>query len=245
MDWKIEFNGRLQRDEIPEIPVDAVREALTNAYAHRCIESGQSVEIAVYRSFIDIYSPGKFPEGLTPEMFITEAIPPVRRNPLLTRTLYYSQDMESFATGLKRIQDACDEAGCRVEYKATEYGFTVRFHRHCGNGWNQYPTDSSDTAPLGEPINAPGTVAVGTREGKVDTHEGRVGTHDKTEQTNHSACSSRILQMISENNRISRKETAKTLSVSERTIQRILNTMPLVRYAGSGNNGHWELVEKE
>ncbi len=245
MDWKVEFNGRLQRDEIPEIPVDAVREALTNAYAHRCIESGQSVEIAVYRSFIDIYSPGKFPEGLTPEMFITEAIPPVRRNPLLTRTLYYSQDMESFATGLKRIQDACDEAGCRVEYKATEYGFTVRFHRHCGNGWNQYPTDSSDTAPLGEPINAPGTVAVGTREGKVDTHEGRVGTHDKTEQTNHSACSSRILQMISENNRISRKEMAKTLSVSERTIQRILNTMPLVRYAGSGNNGHWELVGKE
>ncbi len=245
MDWKVEFNGRLQRDEIPEIPVDAVREALTNAFAHRCIESGQSVEIAVYRSFIDIYSPGKFPEGLTPEMFITEAIPPVRRNPLLTRTLYYSQDMESFATGLKRIQDACDEAGCRVEYKATEYGFTVRFHRHCGNGWNQYPTDSSDTAPLGEPINAPGTVAVGTHEGKVGTHEGGVGTHDKTEQTNHSACSSRILQMISENNRISRKEMAKTLSVSERTIQRILNTMPLVRYAGSGNNGHWELVEKE
>ncbi len=266
MDWKVEFNGRLQRDEIPEIPVDAVREALTNAFAHRCIESGQSVEVAVYRSFIDIYSPGKFPEGLTPEMFITEAIPPVRRNPLLTRTLYYSQDMESFATGLKRIQDACDEAGCRVEYKATEYGFTVRFHRHCGNGWNQYPTDSSDTAPLGEPINAPGTVAVGTREGGVGTrkdevgtrkdgvgtrkdgvgtHEGGVGTHDKTEQTNHSACSSRILQMISENNRISRKEMAKTLSVSERTIQRILNTMPLVRYAGSGNNGHWELVGKE
>ncbi len=245
MDWKVEFNGRLQRDEIPEIPVYAVREALTNAFAHRCIESGQSVEIAVYRSFIDIYSPGKFPEGLTPEMFITEAIPPVRRNPLLTRTLYYSQDMESFATGLKRIQDACDEAGCRVEYKATEYGFTVRFHRHCGNGWNQYPTDSSDTAPLGEPINAPGTVAAGTHEGKVGTHEGKVGTHDKTEQTNHSAYSSRILQMISENNRISRKEMAKTLSVSERTIQRILNTMPLVRYAGSGNNGHWELVGKE
>ena len=51
--------------------------------------------------------------------------------------------------------------------------------------------------------------------------------------------------MISENNRISRKEMAKTLSISERTVQRVLNTMPHVRYVGSGNYGHWELIEKE
>ena len=106
-----------------------------NAFGHRLIESGQSVEVAIYRSFIEIYSPGKFPEGMTPEMFIREIRKPIRRNPLITRTLYYSKDMESFATGLKRIQDACDEAGCMVEYYGDNYGFTVRFYRHCGEGW--------------------------------------------------------------------------------------------------------------
>lgn len=135
MDWRVEFNGGLERDEIPEIPVDAVREAIINAFAHRIVESGQAVEVAVYRSFIEISSPGKFPEGMTPEMFIKEIYPPIRRNPLIARTLYYSKDMESFATGLKRIQDACDEAGCKVEYRGDNRFFIVRFYRHCGEGW--------------------------------------------------------------------------------------------------------------
>lgn len=86
---------------------------------------------------IEIYSPGKFPDGVTPEMFIKEIRKPIRRNPLITRTLYYSKDMESFATGLKRIQDACDELGCKVEYYGDNYGFTVRFYRHCGEGWGK------------------------------------------------------------------------------------------------------------
>ena len=58
MDWRVEFGSGLERQEIPEIPVDAIREAVINAFAHRQLESGQSVEIAVYRSFIEIYSPG-------------------------------------------------------------------------------------------------------------------------------------------------------------------------------------------
>lgn len=135
MDWRVEFDGSLERKEFPEIPVDAVREAVINAFAHRVIESAQSVEVAIYKSFIEIYSPGKFPDHVTPEQFITEVRKPIRRNPLITRTLYYSKDMESFATGLKRIHDACREAGVKVEFYGDEYGFTVRFYRHCGKGW--------------------------------------------------------------------------------------------------------------
>jgi hypothetical protein len=43
--------------------------------------------------------------------------------------------MESFAAGLKRIQDTCDKVGCKVKYRGDDYGFTARFHRHCGEGW--------------------------------------------------------------------------------------------------------------
>ena len=135
MDWRVEFDGSLERKEIPEIPVDAIREAVINAFAHRIIESRQSVDISIYKSFIEIYSPGKFPEGIQPEQFITEIRKPIRRNPLITRTLYYSKDMESFATGLKRIHDACNDAGVTVEFRGDAYGFTVRFYRHCGEGW--------------------------------------------------------------------------------------------------------------
>ena len=63
MDWRAEFGG-LHRKEIPEVPVDALREAVINAFAHRQIESGQSIQILVYRNRIEIYSPGTFPEKL-------------------------------------------------------------------------------------------------------------------------------------------------------------------------------------
>ena len=138
MDWRVEFHGSLQRTEIPEIPVEAVREAIINAFAHRLIESRESVEVAVYRSRIEIYSPGTFPETVTPEMFIQGTQRPIRRNPLIADTLYYSKDMESFATGLKRIKDLCDESGVGVTFRSDVQGFTVIFNRHCGEGWGAY-----------------------------------------------------------------------------------------------------------
>ncbi|MCD8362905.1 MAG: putative DNA binding domain-containing protein [Lachnospiraceae bacterium] len=207
MDWRVEFDGSLERKEIPEVPVDAAREAVINAFAHRLIESGQSVEVAIYRSFMEIYSPGRFPDGVTPEMFIREIRKPIRRNPLITRTLYYSKDMESFATGLKRIQDACDEAGCKVEYYGDEYGFTVRFYRHCGEGW-------------------------GADEGANGTQYGTQSNLSYEKQ---------ILNLVRKNNKVTRKQMAKTLSVSLRTVQRILNSMDNLIYIGSGKGGHWEI----
>lgn len=211
MDWRVEFDGSLERKEIPEIPVDAVREAVINAFGHRLVESGQSVEVTIYRSFIEIYSPGKFPVGVTPEMFITEIRKPIRRNPLITRTLYYSKDMESFATGLKRIQNACDEAGCKVEYYDDGYGFTVRFYRHCGEGWG---------------------LDMSARDGTRDTHAGT-----RAEKANEAV----IIELIRKNNKITRKQIAEELSISLRTVQRILNTMDQVHYVGSGKSGHWEI----
>ena len=38
--------------------------------------------------------------------------------------------MESFATGLKRIKNACNKAGCRVEFKTLEDAFIVVFYRY-------------------------------------------------------------------------------------------------------------------
>ena len=128
MDWKAEITG-LSRKEIPEVPVAAVREAIINSFGHKLFESGQANEVAVYRDRIEIYSPGEFPKNHSPESFVKENKAPIRRNALITRTLYYSQDMEAFATGLKRIQYLCDEAGCKVEFKTVQGGFVVCFYR--------------------------------------------------------------------------------------------------------------------
>lgn len=220
MDWRVEFDGSLERKEIPEIPTDAVREAVINAFAHRLIESGQSVEVAIYRSFIEIYNPGKFPDGVTPEMFIKEIRKPIRRNPLITRTLYYSKDMESFATGLKRIQDACDEVGCKVEYYGDDYGFTVRFYRHCGDGW-------------------------GTNGANNDSKETKVTLDVTLDVTLENAIERSVYEMIKENVTLTIPQMAERLSVNSRTVQRAINSLKekgiIVRNGGK-RYGHWEII---
>ena len=127
--WRVEFIGELQRKEIPEIPIDAIREALLNSFCHKDYASGQSNEVAIYKDRIEIYNPGTFPEGYDPQDFIDKVERPIRRNPKIARILYYSKDIESFGTGLKRIADVCNEAGVHYEFKKLKSGFVVCFYR--------------------------------------------------------------------------------------------------------------------
>jgi ATP-dependent DNA helicase RecG len=43
--------------------------------------------------------------------------------------------METFATGLKRIKDLCDEAGCKVEFRTEKDDFVVAFYRNLRESW--------------------------------------------------------------------------------------------------------------
>ena len=43
--------------------------------------------------------------------------------------MYYSKDIESFGTGLRRIADVCNIAGVKYEFKKLKSGFVVCFYR--------------------------------------------------------------------------------------------------------------------
>jgi ATP-dependent DNA helicase RecG len=109
--------------------MDAIREALLNSFCHKDYSTGQSNEVAIYKDRIEIYNPGAFPEGFEPQDFIERPERPIRRNPKIARILYYSKDIESFGTGLKRIADACENAGVRYGFKKLKSGFVVCFYR--------------------------------------------------------------------------------------------------------------------
>ena len=109
--------------------MDAVREALINSYCHRQYNSSQNNEITIYSNRVEIYNPGTFPDGMTPQDFIDGYERSIKRNPLLAQLMYYSKDIESFGTGLKRITDACEEAKVNVEFQLLKKGFAVVFYR--------------------------------------------------------------------------------------------------------------------
>ena len=118
-------------------------EALINSFCHKNFRTPQNNEVAIFSNRIEIYNPGTFPAGVTPEDFIKGTGRSVHRNPLLAQIMYYSKDIESFGTGLKRIADACKDTGIKYEFAADSYGFTVIFYRP--------PLWKSDTNGDGKP----------------------------------------------------------------------------------------------
>ena len=125
--------------------MDAVREALMNSFCHKDYGVCQSNEVTIHPDRVEIYNPGTFPAGLSPKDFIDGNQRPVRRNPLIASILYYSKDIESFGTGLKRIVDACKESNCRCEFEVQKSGFVVIFYRP--------ETESRSDDPINDPIN--------------------------------------------------------------------------------------------
>ena len=70
---------------------------------------------------------GDFPEGYTPQDFITGKLPSILRNPQIANSLYLAADIEKWGSGLKRIVEACKAEGVKVEFTILKYGFSVQF----------------------------------------------------------------------------------------------------------------------
>ena len=75
----------VRREERPELPEEALREAVANAVAHRDYRSTANVQICVFKDRIEIVSPGGLPEGMTEADLGVKSMP---RNPLLFGMLY-------------------------------------------------------------------------------------------------------------------------------------------------------------
>ena len=199
--WRVEFNGTMQRTEIPEIPIDAIREALLNSFCHKDYSSGQSNEVAIYKDRIEIYNPGAFPEGFEPQDFIDKPERPIRRNPKIARIMYYSKDIESFGTGLMRIADVCNIAGVKYEFKKLKSGFVVCFYR------SEEKADKKPIKADKKPIKA---------DKKPIKADKKPIKADKREM---------IIEYVRENGCISNKEARELLGLADSTVKRILKEM--------------------
>ena len=120
----------MQRLEIPEIPREAIREAIANALCHRDYTTGTSVEVNVYMDFVEVVSPGLFPTGDSPEKHLDGTSKGFKqRNPNIAQALFRSGLIEQYGTGIPRIKEDCDDADVKFKYRQTEYDTIVHFDR--------------------------------------------------------------------------------------------------------------------
>lgn len=144
MNWRVKF-GKLEREEIPEIPIKALREALVNSLCHRDYTPSGDNYVAVFKDRIEIDNPGTFPENLEPEDFIHREEQSVLRNPLIADILFRTKDIEKWGSGLRRIYEECEKNKVKVEFRRTKTGFKVIFYRKEGAD-SYYPKTSSKLA---------------------------------------------------------------------------------------------------
>lgn len=108
----------LQRQDIWDYPLDALREAVINALIHRDYTSMMDIQIRIYDDRLEIANAGGLPPELTPEsLYGPHASLP--RNPLIARTFYYAGYIERWGTGTIRIVELCRAQGLPVpEFRA-------------------------------------------------------------------------------------------------------------------------------
>jgi predicted HTH transcriptional regulator len=128
INWRSEIVG-MEREEIPEIPVAAVREILANSYAHAVYNGSTYHEICIHPSKVTIYSPGSFASTYSPEDYINKNLQSSIRNAAISKILYLNKSIEQFGSGFKRINSLCKDAGIKYSYEFADNGFTFIFYR--------------------------------------------------------------------------------------------------------------------
>lgn len=150
------FIDGFKRISIPEYPIEAVREAIVNAIAHRDYTIfGSCISFNIYDDRIEIISPGKLLYPLTIDD-LGKNDNPVHRNPNICNLFSKTQYMEHVGTGITRMKTSMLNYGLpepvfSVEnnfFKVVLFGPNGNFNK--GNVLNEYKLNTRQEMALTE-----------------------------------------------------------------------------------------------
>lgn len=118
----------LERKDEPLFPIEALREALVNAFCHRIYSHpGGAVSVAIFDDRLEIWNDGTLPFGLTPADLKKDHMSH-QRNPLIATIFYNRGLIEKWGRGTQKIVRLCVEAGHpEPEFLEQANSFVIRF----------------------------------------------------------------------------------------------------------------------
>ena len=122
--------GGARREEVAAYPLDAVREAIVNALVHRdYLLSSTDIELSIYEDRMEIVSPGRLPNGITPARMLTGCR--AARNQLIKDVMRDYRYLEHSGMGVPRKIVKCMKELNGTEPVLIEDGerFTMRLLR--------------------------------------------------------------------------------------------------------------------
>ena len=104
--------GRMQREDIPQYPAVAIREAVINALLHTDYAmTGCHIQVAIFGDRIEFTNPGGLPFGQTIEKALAGSSR--IRNRVIARVFRELHLTEQWGSGLRRIMEACKAQGLK------------------------------------------------------------------------------------------------------------------------------------
>lgn len=220
----VKEGGKLARRTIPEYDLDAMREALINAEAHRSyLMRGTNVELAFYDDRIEIVSCGKIGNGKTLEELLKRPTSQ-RRNQLVCDIFSRLDFMERRGSGIKKIFQAYENDEKKPKFEIIGDVFIVTFYSRLYREVekNDYNVD----------VNVDKNVGINV-EIKI-----------KEKYPELSNTSIDIIKLVENNNYITQPEIAKELDKATNTVYRnikVLKDMGILERVGSSKKGYWRI----
>ena len=200
-----------QVDVTPELPAQAVTEAIVNAVVHRDYNSTGSVQVMLFKDRLEVWNPGRLPQGMTIKKLTGEhSSRPV--NPVLANPVYLAGYIEQMGTGTTDIIDSCEAMNLKTpEFYQSEDFRTIL--------WRAEDIDNeSDTTE---------NVSQNVSQNDRQNDRQKLGKRQQ-----------KILHLIGDNIYISAEDIAQKLNVTVRTVYRDLKTLH-IKWSGSTKTGHW------
>ena len=217
----------IYRQDVYEIPPDAIRELIINAMVHRSYLDHGTIQVAVYDNRLEITSPGKLPMGQTMER-MKEGYSKIR-NEAIAHAFAYMNLIEHWGSGIPRIIDKVKAAGLREpEFIGGEVDLRINIYR------GQVDTNNAM-------INA------------NDTKDGANGVNDAGNGTNgvevplnkEQAQIEKLLQIIEKNPSATQAYYAEEIGVSKRTVSRMfvsLQEKGILVQSGTKRKANWTVI---
>ncbi len=218
------FEG-VYRQDVYEIPPEAIRELITNAMVHRSYLDHGMIQVAVYDDRLEITSPGKLPMGQTIER-MKEGYSKIR-NEALAYAFSYMNLIEHWGSGIPRIISKVRAAGLREpEFLGGDVDVRINIYRS-RNEANAATIDATNnTSSTGNGVN----IKNGT-------------TIFQPEQ----ALIEKLLSVIEKSPCATQTYYAEHLGVSKRTISRIFASLQgkgILVQNGTNRKANW-LIKKQ
>lgn len=119
-----EITGEIERREIYDYPLPALRELVLNAVVHRDYTSPVDIQIKIFDQSISFFNPGKLYGDLTIEKLKRDDYQSRTRNRLIAEAFYLTRDIEKYGSGFIRIRgEVAAYPTMRFDYEESGDGF--------------------------------------------------------------------------------------------------------------------------